>query len=95
MNFYDLDIEFPDMVFDTIIFGSSFMLMPDQSKAIELAKSINKFNLEHLSKNGKIYFLLTLYDEKNGFNKFMQIVKPYLKYMTTVDFGKVTYKSDF
>jgi ubiquinone/menaquinone biosynthesis C-methylase UbiE len=41
MNFYDLDIEFPHMLFDTIIFGSSFMLMPDQSKAIELAKSIN------------------------------------------------------
>lgn len=25
----------------------------------------------------------------------MELVKPYLKYMTTVDFGKVTYKSDF
>lgn len=25
----------------------------------------------------------------------MEVVKPYLKYMTTVDFGKVTYKSDF
>lgn len=50
---------------------------------------------EHLSKNGKIYFLLTLYDEKTQFNRFMEVVKPYLKYLTTVDFGKVTYKSDF
>jgi hypothetical protein len=50
---------------------------------------------EHLSKNGKIYFLLTLYDERSQFNRFMEIVKPYLKYMTTVDFGKVTYKKDF
>ncbi len=25
----------------------------------------------------------------------MEKVKPYLKYITTVDFGKVTYKSDF
>ncbi len=41
MNFYDLDTEFANTYFDTIIFGSSFMLMPDQSKAIELAKSIN------------------------------------------------------
>lgn len=41
MNFYDLDLEFPNTMFDTIIFGSSFMLMPDQSKALELAKSIN------------------------------------------------------
>ncbi len=39
MNFYDLDMEYKDKTFDTIIFGSSFMLMPDQSKAIEIAKS--------------------------------------------------------
>ena len=44
MNFYDLGTEYPDTQFDTIIFGSSFMLMPDQSKAIEIAKSINIFN---------------------------------------------------
>lgn len=50
------------------------------------------FISEHLNKNGKIYFLLTLYDEKSQFNRFMEVVKPYLKYMTTVDFGKVTYK---
>ena len=25
----------------------------------------------------------------------MEIVKPYLKYLSTVDFGRVTYKSDF
>lgn len=43
MNFFDLDSELPNVHFDTIIFGSSFMLMPDQSKAIEIAKSINSF----------------------------------------------------
>lgn len=25
----------------------------------------------------------------------MEFVKPYLKYLSTIDFGKVTYKSDF
>jgi hypothetical protein len=39
LNFYDLDSAYPEKEFDTIIFGSSFMLMPDQVKAIELAKS--------------------------------------------------------
>lgn len=34
LNFYDLGLEYPNTKFDTIIFGSSFMLMPDQSKAI-------------------------------------------------------------
>lgn len=49
MNFFDLDTELPNVLFDTIIFGSSFMLMPDQSKAIEIAKSINLFYLRALN----------------------------------------------
>ncbi len=64
-------------------------------KHLKLLKVTFNFKLEHLSKEGKIYFLLTLYDEKSQFNRFMEKVKPYLKYITTVDFGKVTYKSDF
>lgn len=39
LNFYEMDHAFPELSFDTIIFGSSFMLMPDQVKAIEIAKS--------------------------------------------------------
>lgn len=50
---------------------------------------------EHLSRNGKIYFLLTLYDKKTPFNRFMEYAKPLLKYLTTVDFGNVTYKAAF
>lgn len=53
MNFYDLSIEYPNTQFDTIIFGSSFMLMPDQSKAIEIAKSINIFYFRTLNKKRK------------------------------------------
>ena len=60
--------------------------MPDQAKAMEIAK-------KQLNRDGKIYFLLTLYDSKNMFNSFMEKIKPYLKYLTTVDFGKVTYKN--
>lgn len=48
-----------------------------------------------LAEGGKIYFLLTLYDGKSAFNSLMEIVKPYLKYLTTVDFGQVTYKAEF
>lgn len=39
MNFYDLPQEVPNHKFDVIIFGSSFMLMPNQEKALEIAKS--------------------------------------------------------
>ena len=80
MNFYEMDSVFGDKRFDTIIFGSSFMIMPDQVKAIELAKSTETITSDHLSKDGKIYFLLTLYDSKSKFNKFMEKVKPYLKW---------------
>ena len=34
MNFYDLEKEEPDTLFDVIIFGSSFMILPDQTKAL-------------------------------------------------------------
>ena len=39
MNFYDLEKEEPETMFDIIIFGSSFMILPDQTKAIEIAQS--------------------------------------------------------
>lgn len=93
MNFYELEKNHPNEKFDTIIFGSSFMLMPDQVKAIEIAKRTISFYLGSLSSGGKIYFLLTLYEGKSAINSLMEIVKPYLKYLTTVDFGKVTYKA--
>ena len=95
MNFYEMDSVFEGKKFDTMIFGSSFMIMPDQVKAIELAKSKKILKIDHLSKDGKIYFLLTLYDSKSQFNRFMERIKPYLKYLTTVDFGKVTYREEF
>lgn len=34
MNFYDLEKEEPETLFDVIIFGSSFMILPDQAKAL-------------------------------------------------------------
>lgn len=40
MNFYDLEKEEPETLFDVIIFGSSFMILPDQAKALEIARRI-------------------------------------------------------
>jgi hypothetical protein len=45
MNFYELEKNHPNEKFDVIIFGSSFMLMPDQVKAIEIAKSNSSFSI--------------------------------------------------
>ena len=43
MDYYELETNYPETLFDVIIFGSSFMIMPDQTKAIEIAKSIILF----------------------------------------------------
>jgi len=40
-------------MFDVIIFSSSFMIMPDRVKALEIAK-------KRLTPKGSIFFLLTL-----------------------------------
>ena len=85
MNYYDLEKEEPETLFDVIIFGSSFMILPDQAKALEIAQ-------RKLSRNGRIYFLLTLYEDRNWFSRLMEYLKPYLKYLCTIDFGKATYK---
>lgn len=69
--------------------------MPDQLKAIEIAKSKYLCYLGKLNKNGKIYFLLTLFHEKTLYVKMLEYIKPALKYLTTIDFGKVIFKKEF
>ena len=61
------------------------MLMPDKEKALILAKKLVK-------KNGKIMFLLTLHQKKNH---LFEKLKPLLKYLTTIDFGNMTYENEF
>ena len=62
MNFYDLEKNHPNEKFDIIIFGSSFMLMPDQVKAIEIAKStfFNQFRIPYLRRK-EILFIDSLW----------------------------------
>ena len=71
--------------FDGIYFSSSFMLLPDQRQALEQARKL-------LSANGKIYFTQTLYDQKNY---LIEYIKPRLKYLTSIEFGPITYQKDF
>lgn len=66
--------------FDVIIFSSSFMILPYREKALEIAKS-------HLNQGGKIYFLMTLFKHKGLRQKMISYIKPYLKYLTTIEFG--------
>eukprot|EP00825_Cyclidium_porcatum_P047818 TRINITY_DN7845_c0_g2_i2.p2 TRINITY_DN7845_c0_g2~~TRINITY_DN7845_c0_g2_i2.p2 ORF type:complete len:124 (-),score=23.37 TRINITY_DN7845_c0_g2_i2:235-606(-) len=86
MNYYSL-AKVSDK-YDVIIFSSSFMILPYREKALEIAKA-------HLNKNGRIFFLMTLFKTKGLKQKMLSYLKPYLKYLTTIEFGQITYENDF
>lgn len=48
-----------------------------------------------MSKGGSIFFLLTLEPYKNYKTVIIEKIKPYLKYITTIEFGSITYEKDF
>ena len=45
-----------------------------------------------LAPNGRIVFLLTMNKNKNW---LMDRIKPWFKYVTTIDFGRMTYEDQF
>lgn len=81
-DFMTLDKDSLGEKFDIIFFGFSFMLMPDRVKALTIARSM-------LKPGGKIYMFLTLYEKKN---KFIEWVKPKMKYLFSIEFGPVVYR---
>lgn len=62
------------------------MLMPDNLKALEVAKRMLE---KHES--SRIAFVLTLNKDKNS---LLSWIKPAIKRFTTVDFGNVIYEDD-
>ena len=83
-NFYEMEEEC-SRSFDVILFSSSFMLMPDKDKALEIAKKL-------LKPDGKIYFILTLFERRK---KLVEKFKPLLKYLLTIDFGEALTETQF
>lgn len=71
--------------FDFILFSMSFMLIHNQGLILDRIK-------DWLKPRGKILFFQTMFNKRFW---LMDIIKPRLKYFTTIDFGKVTYEKDF
>jgi SAM-dependent methyltransferase len=71
--------------FDFVLFSMSFMLLSDPQSVLRRAG-------EWLMPGGEIIFAQAMYRQRS---RFMDVVKPKLKYVTTVDFGRVTYERDF
>ena len=71
--------------FDFILFSMSFMLFVDQGLVLDRIKSWVK-------PGSKVLFFQTMF-KKNS--RLINIVKPNLKYVTTIDFGRATYENNF
>jgi ubiquinone/menaquinone biosynthesis C-methylase UbiE len=71
--------------FDAVYFSASFMLLPEPKGALRHVCSL-------LSDAGRVYFTQTIEERRS---LLLEKGKPLLKILTTIDFGKVTYESDF
>ena len=71
--------------YDAVYFSGSFMLLPDPAAAVRHVASL-------LTPNGRIYFTQTFEHERS---RVVEVVKPLLRRLTTIDFGRVTYEADF
>jgi SAM-dependent methyltransferase len=71
--------------FDFILFSMSFMLFKDRQLVLDKIR-------DYMKPGGKIVFFQTMFKEKF---RLMEFIKPKLKYVTTVDFGRVTYENEF
>jgi ubiquinone/menaquinone biosynthesis C-methylase UbiE len=71
--------------YDFILFSMSFMLFKDQGLVLGRIQP-------WLKSSGKVIFFQTMFRNKSVLIEF---IKPRLKYLTTIDFGKVTYADDF
>ncbi len=74
-----------NQLFDFILFSQSFMLMSHQDKILDKART-------WLKPEGRLVFFQTMFRKRS---RWMEFIKPRLKFLTTVDFGKVTYEEDF
>jgi len=71
--------------YDFILFSMSFMLLEDQKSVLDRVK-------HWLAPGGQIVFFQTVFKLKFI---LMEVIKPRLRYITTIDFGKITYETDF
>jgi len=71
--------------YDAVYFSGSFMLLPEPERALRHCCAL-------LSPGGRIYFTQTFQEQPS---RWMETLKPMLKRVTSIDFGRVTYEDDF
>jgi len=73
--------------FDAAYFSGSFTLMPDPVVALKIAAALVK-------PGGVVYITQTFQKHSGGEVLGLKYLKPALKYVTTIDFGRLTYEED-
>jgi SAM-dependent methyltransferase len=71
--------------YDAAYFSASFMLLPDPPAALRHVGSL-------LSPAGRVFFTQTFELRRS---RAAEILKPLLRRVTSIDFGRVTYEADF
>lgn len=71
--------------YDAVYFSGSFMLLPEPEQALRHVSAL-------LNPGGRIFFTQTIQKQPA---RWMEILKPMLKRVTSIDFGRVTYEDDF
>lgn len=71
--------------YEAVYFSASFMLLPDPARALRHVAGL-------LVPDGHLFFTQTFEQRPS---RAMEIVKPLLRLVTTIDFGRVTYEADF
>jgi SAM-dependent methyltransferase len=71
--------------YDAVYFSASFMLLPEPERALRHCCAL-------LNPGGRIFFTQTIQKRPT---RWMEILKPALKRVTSIDFGRVTYEDDF
>ncbi len=74
-----------DGPYDAVYFSASFMLLPEPERALRHCCTL-------LRPGGRIYFTQTIQQKPS---RVMEVIKPLLKRVTSIDFGRVTYEQDF
>ncbi|HEY0038970.1 MAG TPA: class I SAM-dependent methyltransferase [Longimicrobium sp.] len=71
--------------YDAVYFSGSFMLLPEPERALRHSHAL-------LAPDGRIFFTQSFQTRPN---RWLEILKPMLKRVTSIDFGRVTYEDDF
>jgi SAM-dependent methyltransferase len=71
--------------YDAVYFSGSFMLLPEPAQALRHCRAL-------LKPDGRVFFTQTVQTRPA---RWMETLKPLLKWVTSIDFGRVTYEDEF